>query len=162
MIDQFEKAKNKGHLPVLGSTPSDVETSLGRWQLYWLKPAALAVAAFIMMYLWRFSPFEDGYTAHFAHNIWCFFAGSAVVAVLILYLQINSPYVKYVRDLHGVCDDYNQVNAVMNEVAESENKTLIRMMKSIAEHRASLYWYEVEWFKKILATQVLSTLKEKR
>lgn len=160
-MDPFEKAANKGHLPAVGATPSVVEESAGRWHLYWLKPAALAIAAFIMMYLWRFSPFEDGYTAHFAHNIWCFFAGLAVLAVLLLYLQQTRPYVNYIRSLHGVCDDYDQVNALMHEVSETGNKTLVRMTKSIAEQRTSLYWYEVEWFKKMLATQVLSTLKEK-
>ncbi len=155
MTDQFEKAANKKHLPHLGATSEQVEASAGRFKHWWLKPSGVAVAAFVLMYLWRFSPFDPGYTERFGHYTWCFFAGVLVCAVLVFYLQQIRPYVSYVKSLHTMCADHEKVDTLMNQVVESGNQKIMDLARFIAERRNSLYWYEVEWFER-------STLKEKQ
>lgn len=162
MSDQFEKAASKRHLPDLGATSEQVEASAGRWRRWWLKPCGVALAAFVLMYLWRFAPFSDGYTEHFSHYTWCFFSGIFVCAVLVFYLQQIRPYAYYMQTLHSTCTDYEKVHTLLNQAVESGNQKLMNLAKFIAERRNSLYWYEVEWFQRVLATQVLSTLKEKQ
>jgi len=161
MSDPFEKAASKGHLPDLGATAEQVQASAGRWRFWWLKPAAVALAAFVLMYLWRFSPFDEGYTAHFAHNVWCLFTGLLVCGVLVFYLQQIRPYVSYVQELHLTCVDYDRVHTLLNQAIDSGNQQLVNLAKFVADRRSALYWYEVEWFERMLATQMLSTLKEK-
>lgn len=162
MNDPFEKAANRRHLPDLGATPEQVQASAARWRFWWLKPAAVALSAFVLMYLWRFSPFDAGYTDHLAHTLWCFLSAVLVCLVLAFYLQLIRSYVSYVRDLHLTCTDYEQVHALLSQAVNSGNQQLVNLTMFIAGQRSSLYWYEVEWFQRMLSQQVLPTLKEKQ